>query len=754
MILDIEALLTQLTLEEKAALCTGATAWTTVAVDRLGIPAIWVADGPHGLRRTETIASRTSLPATCFPTASALSATWNTDLIRDLGEALATECLVLGVDVLLGPGVNMKRTPLCGRNFEYFSEDPYLAGTLATAFIQAVQSKGVGTSLKHYAANNQETNRMSVSAEIDERTLREIYLPAFEMAVKQAQPYTVMCAYNRVNGVYASEHHALLTEILKDEWGFDGVVVSDWGAVHDRVVSLQAGLDFEMPGNRPDRVQSVIDAVNNGQLEMSVLDAAVRRMLRLVKRAQVTPKGGGQIPVDAHHALARQIAAEAIVLLQNSDDILPLKSGQSLAVIGLAAQVPVYQGSGSSKINPTRLDIPLEEIRKLAGYATVSYAEGYTALDELHPALIDDAVILAQAHDVALLFVDLPESKASEGIDRPDLRLSAQQILLIQAVCDAQPNTVVILNTGSAVDMLDWVDLPAGVVQAWLSGQASGGAIADVLFGVVNPSGRLAETFPLQLEDTPAYINFPGDNDLVRYGEGVFIGYRYYDTRRQEVLFPFGFGLSYTRFEYSNLKLSRTKITDQDTLTVSVDVRNSGGVAGKTVVQVYVRDDESSLQRPMKELQGFAKTVLLQPEQTQTVTITLAPRAFQMYDPAWGAWRTESGSFSIMVGESVADIRQRASIQVESTQKPPCLVHRYSTLAQWQQDPYGAPVMEAVLDEFRKNLPGAEDGGAWHGMEMMPAVVLFGFFGADHLPKPPDQLIDDLVAQAHALAQT
>ena len=508
---DIASIVAQMTLEEKAALCTGATAWNTLPLERLGVPELFVSDGPHGVRRVVDVQSVAleSLPATCFPTASCAAATWDQDLLRQFGEALAEEAIALDVDVLLGPGANMKRTPACGRNFEYFSEDPYLAGELAASFINGMQSRGVGASLKHYAANNQEHRRMVTSAEVDERTLREIYLPAFETAVKKAQPWTVMCAYNQLNGTYLSENHRLLVDILKNEWGFEGFVVSDWGAVHDRVAAMRGGLDLEMPGPRPRRTQAVVEAVQCGELAEAVLDEAVRRILRIVFKAAETPKGG-TFDAAGHHALARKIAGEGMVLLKN-DGILPLKGVRRIAVIGRAAQEAHFQGGGSSHIHPTQVDVPLAELAKLAGGAEITYSEGYPADDSRQPALIEAAVAAAHAADVALLYIALPTYKESEGYDRADLDLTDQQVALIQAVTGVQPKTVVILNNGSAVTMNAWLDGAAAVLEAWMMGQAGGGAIADVLFGVVNPSGKLAETFPLKLADTPAYINYPGE---------------------------------------------------------------------------------------------------------------------------------------------------------------------------------------------------------------------------------------------------
>ena len=608
-----------------------------------------------------------SLPATCFPTASCTASTWNVDLIRKMGEAIAEECIALNVDVVLGPGANMKRSPLGGRNFEYFSEDPYLAGEMAANFINGVQNKGVGTSLKHFAANNQEFQRFSISSEVDERTLREIYLPAFEKAVKQAKPWTVMCSYNKLNGTFASQHHYLLTEILKDEWGFEGLVVSDWGAVRDRIAALKGGLDWEMPGPQERRVKAVVEAVRSGELDEAILDELVRRILRIVFKAKETPKGG-DFDVDAHHELAHQIATEGMVLLKNNG-LLPLKGQQHIAVIGRSAENAHFQGGGSSHINPTKVAVPFKELQAQAGDAELTYAEGYPADDFFRQDMIDQAVTLAQSADVAVLYIALPTYKESEGYDRKDLDLTDQQIALIKAVAKVQPKIVVVLNNGAPVAMSAWIDDVAAVLEGWMMGQAGGVAIADVLFGKVNPCGKLAETFPLKLADTPAYLNWPGEAGAVHYGEGLFIGYRYYDAKQMPVLFPFGYGLSYTTFAYSNAKVSATNFKDVNGVTVTVDVTNTGAVAGKEIVQVYVHDQKSGLVRPEKELKGFAK-VELQPGETKSVSIQLDFRAFAFYHPEYKQWITEDGDFDILIAASATDIRQTLTVTLQSTLEP------------------------------------------------------------------------------------
>jgi beta-glucosidase len=756
---DLQSIIAQMTLEEKAALCTGASAWTTTPIARLGVPEMMVTDGPHGVRRVPDVHAlgAQSLPATCFPTASCLASTWDVDLIHTLGQALGEECLALNVDVLLGPGANMKRTPLGGRNFEYFSEDPYLAGELAASFINGVQSTGVGTSLKHFAANNQEFERFAINAEIDERALREIYLPAFETAVKKAQPWTVMCAYNQINGAYGSENHWLLSEVLKDEWGFEGLVVSDWGAVHDRVKALQAGLDWEMPGPRVRRTQAVVDAVHSGELDEAVLNEAVRRILRIVFKAAETPKGGA-FDVDAHHALARKIAGEGMVLLKNNG-LLPLKNPQHIAVIGRAAEHAHFQGGGSSHINPTRVAVPFNEVQQLAEHAELTYAAGYPTDNSFQQPLIDEAVTLATTADVALLYIALPSFKESEGYDRADLDLTAQQVALIKAVAAIQPNTIVILNNGAPVALGDWFDDVAAILEAWMMGQAGGGAIADVLFGRVNPSGKLAETFPQRLIDTPAYLNYPGENGVVRYGEGLFIGYRYYDARGVPVRFPFGFGLSYTTFAYSHPEVSATTFKDVEGVSVSIDVTNTGAVAGKETVQVYVHDRHARLVRPPKELKGFAK-VELQPGETKTVTIELGFRAFAYYDPTYHQWVTEDGEFDLLIGASSADIRATLTVTLHSTLDLPCTLDRESTVRDWLNYRRGQPVFDPFMQQLKASMRamfgGGENGDGGIGMEMQNFILempLLGLleFQEGALPRPAVEIVDDLLKQAYAL---
>lgn len=695
-----DELVQRMTLEEKAALCVGVDAWSTLPLTAFGLRGLRFADGPHGVRRVEDPATMVirAAQATCFPTASCTGSTWDPDLLREMGQAIGREAAAVGVDVILGPGVNLKRSPLGGRNFEYFSEDPHLAGELAVGWIEGIQSEGVGASLKHFAVNNQEHRRMTISAEVDERTLRELYLGAFEAAVTRARPWTVMCAYNKVNGTYASEHHDLLTGILRDEWSFDGVVVSDWGAVHDRVASLAAGLDLEMPGPRPRRVDAIVEAVRSGALGEDIVDRAVERIIALIQRASERPRGRAA-DLELHHGLARRLAAAGMVLLKN-DGVLPLPRGQRLAIIGTAARDPILQGGGSSHITPTRVDVPFDEIARVADASTIKYADGYPADDATRPDLIEQAVEVAMDADTALLFVALPTWKEREGRDRTELELSTQQIELIRAVTAVQPRTVVVLNNGSPVTVSPWIDSAAAVLEAWLPGQAGGGAIADVLIGHLDPSGRLAETFPIRLEDTPAYLDHP-DEDVVRYAEGAHIGYRWYESRDMPVAFPFGFGLSYATFEYANVAASTDRIDDEGGVTVSVDVTNTSQRAGAEVVQVYVRRPATSARRRPKELKGFVK-VLLDPGATRTVAIALDRRSFRSWDARRRTWVTEDGTAEILVGASSRDIRGSIPIRLVGSTGLPSVVDESSPPEDWLADSRGR---QPMLDLMRRLAP-------------------------------------------------
>lgn len=697
-VLDVKKLVNELTLEEKASLCSGADFWHTEAIDRLNIPAAMVSDGPHGIRKQENLADHMgvaeSIKAIGFPTASAMACSFDRDLLHKVGDALGEECVAEDLAVLLGPGINMKRSPICGRNFEYYSEDPVVAGELGAAFVNGVQEHGVGTSLKHFAANNQEWRRMSISAEIDERTLREIYLAAFETVVKKAQPWTIMCSYNRINGVYSCENDWLLNKVLRDEWGFEGLVMTDWGAMDERVPSLKAGLDLEMPDCHGETDKLIVKAVQSGELEESVLDTAVERILTMVDKYLTARKGIDPasmvhpLPssvergydVAAHHALARTTAEQSAVLLKN-EDILPLQKDKKIAFIGEFAKVPRIQGGGSSHINNTWIESALD-----AAGDSVSYAQGFHIDEETtDETLLQEAITLAKESDVAVIFAGLPDSFESEGFDRTHLNMPANQNELIARISEVQPNVVVVLHSGSPIAM-PWLDKVAGVLQMYLAGQASGGAAVNLLFGDATPCGKLAETFPLHLEDNPSYLNFPGNREKVCYQEGVFIGYRYYDKKKMDVLFPFGYGLSYTDFTYSNMKVTVNGknatdvdvIKETDEIIVSADITNTGNCDGAEIVQLYIKNPVVYEIRPEKELRDFAK-VFLKAGETKTVTFTLNARAFSYYETRIHDWYAESGDYEILLASSSRDIRLQDTVSITGSKKIPFVADYVTT---------------------------------------------------------------------------
>ena len=666
----IRQIISQMTLEEKASMCSGKDFWHTEDIPRLGIPSTMVADGPHGIRKhnmeKENASVHESIPSIGFPTACAQAASFNREQIALMGKTIGHECQAEDISIILGPGVNIKRSPVCGRNFEYYSEDPYLATEMAGSLVSGIQSQNVGACLKHFFANNQETRRSSVSSNMDERTMHEIYLAAFEGAVRKHKPWSIMSSYNLVNGQHTTASKEILNDLLRKKWGFDGYVMSDWGAVFDRVTEAAAGMDLEMPTSNGENDKLLVAAVQNGTLEESVLDDIVERILRIVFRYHENHDANAVWDMDADHEIARQIAQETMVLLKN-EDILPLSSDKQIAFIGKYAKKPRYQGGGSSHIYSRKITSALDAVKE---YGDVTYAQGFDDADDaIDETMQAEAVAAAKDADVAVLFVGLPDLIESEAFDRDDMKMPLNQNALIEAVTAVQPNTVIVLHNGSPIEM-PWLSKVKGVLEAYLSGEAAGGAIVDILFGKVNPSGKLPETFPLKLEDNPSYLFFPGEGNVSCYNEGIYVGYRYYDKKKMEVLFPFGYGLSYTTFAYSNLQLDKTELKDTDTLTVSVDVTNTGAVTGKEVVQLYVSDPESFVGRPVKELRDFAK-VELAPGETKTVTFTLDKQAFAYYNTVIHDWHVETGEFIIMVGKSSREIELEASVTVYSTVKIP-----------------------------------------------------------------------------------
>ncbi len=677
---DPREILAQMTLEDKAALLDGADYWHLQDMEKYSVPSVTVCDGPHGLRKKDYskkgISLSTSVPAISYPTAVTTACSWDPDLLFEMGVALGKKCLKEEVGVLLGPGINMKRSPLCGRNFEYFSEDPVLAGEVAAGFINGVQSMGVGTSLKHFCANSQETRRMTCDSVVDERALREIYLTAFEIAVKKAKPWTVMNSYNKINGFHGSENRHTQIEILREEWGFDGVVVSDWGAVNNRVLGLQNGNDLEMPSSSGSGAAKIVAAVKDGTLSEAVVNERALNVLTLIKKCADGAQPGYAYNDLDDQSFAQKVAAQSMVLLKNNG-ILPLAAGKKIAVIGELARTPRYQGAGSSHISPTQLDNALDAFKN-AGVA-VDFAQGYELKkkkEKKNPAHLQQAVEVAKRNDIAVVFIGLTDDYEAEGYDRQHMKLPASHDALVAEIVKANPNTVVVLSGGSPVEM-PWNDSVSAVLNAYLGGQAGAGAIVDILTGKVNPCGKLAETYPLSYEDTPAKNYFPGNPASVEYRESIYIGYRYYEKAKKAVRYPFGHGLSYTSFAYSDLTVDKLQADENDTVSVSFTVTNTGTVAGAEIAQLYVADKQSTLYRPVKELKAFKK-VFLQPGEAQTVTLTLDKRAFAFWNVLVNDWCVESGKFDILVGASSADIKLNAEITVTAKE---VAVPDYSMLA-------------------------------------------------------------------------
>ncbi|MBP5276688.1 MAG: glycoside hydrolase family 3 C-terminal domain-containing protein [Lachnospiraceae bacterium] len=667
---EIKSIISTLTLEEKASLCSGATFWLTKEIPAKGIPRIMVSDGPVGLRKQENIEDHLgmneSIKAVCFPAGVGMAATFNRELYGEMGETLGEECRAKDVAVILGPAVNIKRSPLCGRNFEYLSEDPYLASEMSTAYINGVQSKHVGTSIKHFAVNNMETRRFSASSNLSERALREIYLAAFEGPVKNAKPWTVMCSYNRINGELASQNKYLLTDILRKDWGYEGNVVSDWGAVSDRAKALEAGLNLEMPTSYEENDKKLVEAVKNGTLDEKVLDANCESLLKLIFDAYDNIGNSSEFvfDLDAHHDKAKEIAAETFVLLKNEGNVLPLKKDAKIAVIGSYAKVPRFQGGGSAHINCHKI-VGFLDACKENGLNNITFAEGFSGTkDNFDQALCDEAVKNAKDADVAVIFAGLPDIFESEGYDRKHMNMPACQLKVIEEVRKVAKKTVIVLHNGSPIEMPFVNDVDA-ILECYLGGQAVGSAQFDVIFGDKSPSGRLAETFPIRLEDNPSYLNFPGFMNNVNYAEDIFVGYRYYDKKKMNVLFPFGYGLSYTEFKYDNLRLSKSEMKDTDTLEVSVDITNVGSVASKEVVQLYVKNCDTPILRPIREFKGFDK-VYLKPGETKTVTFSLDKRSFAYYEERISDWAVPAGTYSIEIGKNSRCIELSKEVNITS----------------------------------------------------------------------------------------
>lgn len=746
--MNIDYLLSQMTLEEKAGLCSGRDFWHTKAVERLGIPSVMMCDGPHGLRKQkgegDHLGINESIQTVCYPSASALASSFDRQILRQIGKALGQECQAENVALLLGPGINIKRSPLCGRNFEYFSEDPYLTGELASAYVSSLQEQGISACVKHFAANNQETRRQSGTSNMDERTLHEIYLPAFEKVVKDGGVNSVMCAYNAVNGTFCAENKVLLTDILRKKWGFTGFVVTDWGAVKDRVRGLLAGLDLEMPGGAGVQDQKIVDAVRSGILDETILDEAVRNILSFLAFYQNNRQSDQIIDREECAHLAEKVAEQCAVLLKN-EAVLPISKADSVAFIGAFAEEPRYQGSGSSHINVAHPVSALEASQGLR----IAYAPGYHVNGvKDDPELVKHAVALAAKVDTAVVFAGLPNAFESEGADRMTLAMPDNQSRLIEAVAAANPNTVVVLHGGAPME-LPWLDQVKGVLCMHLGGQMVGEATVRLLFGDANPCGKLAETWPMRLEDTPCYLNFPGSEGTVEYHETVYVGYRYYDKKKMNVLFPFGHGLSYTSFHYGPLILDREKMLDTQKLTVRCCVENTGAVPGKEIVQLYVSDESSTVGRPQRELKGF-ETVELLPGERKEVSFELDQRSFAYYEPKIHDWYVESGTFSVELGASSRDIRASAKVEVTGTVELPVHYHANSPLADLLKTETGRTLLKNMMprSENSENLNHMGEGSDKVAQNMifeMPlqALVTFGRMSREKLDAILDMLNSD-----------
>ncbi len=720
--MDPKSILSQLTIEEKAELCTGGDFWHTKALERVGVPAVMMSDGPSGLRKqndnADHLGFNESIKAVCFPASSAVASSFDVNLAHQLGKVLGEECRAENLAMLLGPGLNIKRSPLCGRNFEYYSEDPVLTGQMGAALVEGLQSTGAGSCIKHFAANNQETDRMVGDSVIDERTLHEIYLPAFETVVKQANPRAVMCAYNKVNGTFCSENKELLTDILRTRWGYKGMVVTDWGAVKDRAKGVAAGLDLEMPGGSHRGVEQVLAAIKAGTLTEEQLDQTALRVLEFVCQSVNEEDAQAVFDLNDDYKTACQVAKECAVLLKNEQAVLPLTEGKTVALIGDFAVSPRYQGGGSSHVNSAHVSAPRDHMPN-----GMTWVRGYDQMaDAPDEALQAEAIVAAQKAQVAVILAGLPERYESEGIDRATLDMPANQNALIEAVANVQPNTVVVLYNGAPVAM-PWLDKVAAVLEMYLPGDGVGEATIDLLYGRTNPSGKLAETFPKKLADTPAYLNFPGENTITEYHEGVFVGYRYYDKKEMEVLFPFGHGLSYTDFAYSDLTVDKDVLSDEDTVKAWVTVTNIGNCFGKEVVQLYITPPKGMRQRPVRELKAFAK-VALEPGQSTTLEFKLTGREFSYYEPLLHDFYAESGRYGIEVGASSRDIRLQTVVQLQATRSLPRSFTEFSTIADVMAVPHGAALLGPILKQMAAAAGGATGADSCNSIQMMQGILL------------------------------
>lgn len=752
---EVKSLVSRMTLEEKAGMCSGADFWHLKSIERLGIPQVMVTDGPHGIRKQSAQADHLGIneseKSVCFPAGCATASSYDRSLLTTLGETIGRECQAMGVATILGPAMNIKRSPLCGRNFEYYSEDPLVSTELAAAMITGVQSKHVGTSAKHFLANNQEKRRMTNSSEVDERTLREIYLASFEGAVKKAKPWTVMNSYNRINGAFVGDSKEYLTDILRDEWGFDGYVVSDWGAVNDRVQALKAGLDLEMPSSNGINDKLIVDAVQNGKLEETVVDQACERILDVIFRYTENRDETAVFDYEKDHATAAEMEAECAVLLKNDDQILPLRKNSKIAFIGKYAKEPRYQGGGSSHINSWKVESALEAVKDIVG---VTFAKGFDdEKDIVDEKLQEEAVKAAQEAEIAVVFAGLPDNFESEGYDRKHLNLPDCQNTLIEKIASVQKNVVVVLHNGSPVRM-PWKERVKGILEAYLGGEAVGKAVVELLFGKANPCGRLAETFPERLEDTPCYLTYGKGKDTALYQEGVFVGYRYYTSRNVKTAYPFGYGLSYTTFAYGNLTIDKKEMDDTEILKVSVNVKNTGDRSGKEVVQLYVQAPGDEVVRPIRELRGFDK-IMLEPGEEKTVTFELDMRAFAYWNTQIHDWFAEDGIYRILIGRNAEEMLLEETVTVHGTKTVPRIYSMNTCMGELMRDPHAQAVMGPFLQGMQQNTDAQKMADAQENdtsgainaemmnamMEDMPLRQLLSF-----VPGMKREMLDQLLA--------
>lgn len=730
----IKELVSKMTLEEKAGLCSGADFWHTKGIERLGIPSVMVSDGPHGLRKQENEADHLgvndSIKAVCFPAGCATASSFNRELITELGETIGEECQAENISTILGPALNIKRSPLCGRNFEYYSEDPLVSTEMAGALVHGVQSKNVGTSPKHFMANNQEYHRMTSSSELDERTMREIYLASFEGMVKKEKPWTIMNSYNKLNGTYLCENKEMLTDVLRKEWGFDGYVMTDWGAMNERVEALKAGCNLEMPSNGGATDKEIAEAVQNGTLEESVLNERCVELLNIIFRYEEKRNKTAVFQRETDHETARRIEEECIVLLKNENDVLPLSSNEKVAFIGKYAKTPRYQGGGSSHINSFKVESAMDAVEFLKNIKkeNIIFAQGFDDVeDRIDEELMKEAVKTARNADTAVIFAGLPDNFESEGYDRKHMRMPDCQNALIEAVAEVQSNTIVVLHNGAPVEM-PWIDRVKAVLEVYLGGQAVGGATVNVLYGNINPSGHLAETFPLRLQDTPCYLNYGGEHDKSVYSEGVFVGYRYYTSKDMEVLFSFGHGLSYTTFSYGNFSVSQEHMKESEKLTVSVDVTNTGERTGKEVIQLYVAPKGGTIIRPVRELRAFEK-IELAPGETKTVKFILDRRAYAYWNTEIHDWHVESGDYEIQIGKNAQEMVLSKSVYIESEIVIPKLFTMNSTMGEIMDNPKGKAALEQIMrgimgeDAGQMEQQALQGGGDAISAEMMAAMM-------------------------------